>query len=145
MEAIEVQLECPKAIVLLACDDLATDLGGQIAAESQVESLRNRAIDLLKEALQLCNEHFDCLPAEVPFGDARGWAVVGGSVVVAGLAVALTGQLPLALLGLFAYGLGQSVINNIDSSKRRQQLALALRRVRTGLPKSQLESSEEQR
>ena len=54
LEPIEMEMPTPMAIVLLPCDEMATDLSQQIIAKVYWPDLAAHAYGLLREAMQIC-------------------------------------------------------------------------------------------
>ncbi|MBI3924214.1 MAG: zf-TFIIB domain-containing protein [Armatimonadetes bacterium] len=127
LQALQVELPCPPAVLCLPCDDVATDLSTFQVQEQARLDVVHRALELLKEGLEICQQNRDSLPVDLDWREPRSLLAAGALVFLTVVSGGLTGLIPLIWPGaLIAAWLGRSLEERLSGPKRKAELIAAL-------------------
>lgn len=119
---LEVELPCPTAVVVLPCDSLPTDLSGEHIVSCSRDETVQRALQLIKEGLQICCQNRLRLP-DPNQGDIRPALAMATSVGITVGVLALTGAWALIWPAVFlAAGFGAIVEIHLNGDQRKNQV-----------------------
>lgn len=124
LDPIHLELPSPGALIYLACDDIATDLSTLKVHDDARPDLIHRALLLLKEGLEICEENRERLPVDINYSEPRTFLTIGATVLASVALGAVTGFVPLVWPGAIGAGFLGAYIEKlrIGPGHRAEQL-----------------------